>query len=153
MLEWDEGLQHFMTYWFSGLIEGLEEVDDEARETILRACGKACAHSYTVERFREAKRDSANLDGFLAQLAGKFPEARYEKIDLHTIRVNYDYCGCDLVKCGLVKSPLICECSAHSLQENFERSLGTPVAVAIESSLLRGGACCTFLVSLATEEL
>jgi hypothetical protein len=153
MPAWDEGLQHFMTYWFSGLMDGLEEVDDEARKTILRACGKACAHSYTVQRFQYAKRDSADLEDFLARLADKFPEARYERIAPHTIRVNYDRCECDLVKCGLVKSPLLCECSAYNLRENFERSLGTPVTVVIESSLLRGGTCCALLVSLAAEEM
>ena len=148
MSKWDEGLKRFMTYWFSGLLNGLGEVDQKARETILRECGKACAHSYTVQVFQDAKRHSADMDTFLAQLAVKFPEATYEKTDSHTIRVSYDRCECDLVKCGLVTSPIICECSAHSLKENFERSLGTPVAVAIESSILRGEPCCAFLVSL-----
>ena len=148
MSEWDEGLKRFMTYWFSGLLDGLEKVDQKARETILRECGKACAHSHTVQIFQDAKRHSADMDTFLAQLAVKFPEATYERADSHTIRVRYDHCECDLVKCGLVKSPIICECSAHNLCENFERSLGTSVAVAIESSILRGEPCCAFLVSL-----
>jgi len=151
MFEWDEGLKHFMTHWFSGLMRGLEEVDDGARETVLRACGKACAHSYTVQRFQEARRDSADLDGFLAQLADKFSGARYEKIAPHTIRVSYEQCTCDLVTHGLVTSPLLCECSVHSLRENFERSLETSVTVVIESSLLRGGNRCALLVSLEEE--
>ena len=71
-----------------------------------------------------------------------------ERIDSHTIRVRYDHCECDLVKCGLITSPIICECSAHNLVENFEQSLGTSVAVAIESSILRGEHCCAFVVSL-----
>jgi hypothetical protein len=143
-----EGLRHFMTYWFAGLVNGLEGVDNEARGTILRECGKACAHSYTVQVFQDARRHSADVDAFLARLGARFPEATYKKIDLCTIRVRYDRCECDLVKCGLVKSPLICECSAYNLKENFERALGTPVAVTIESSILRGGAWCGFLVSL-----
>jgi predicted ArsR family transcriptional regulator len=148
MPKWDEGLKQFMTYWFSGLLNGLEEVDQKTRETILRECGRACAHSYTVQVFQDAKRHSADMDTFLAHLAVKFPGATYERIDSHTIRVSYNNCECDLVKWGLVKSPIICECSAHNLEENFERSLGTPVAVAIESSILRGEPCCAFLVSL-----
>jgi predicted ArsR family transcriptional regulator len=148
MAEWDEGLKQFMTYWFSGLLNGLEQVDQKTRETILRECGKACAHSYTVQVFQDARRHSADMDTFLAHLAVKFPGATYERTDSHTIRVSYDRCECDLVKCGLVKSPIICECSAHNLEENFAQSLGTPVAVAIESSILRGEPCCAFLVSL-----
>jgi hypothetical protein len=147
-VQMEKGLKQFMTYWFSGLLNGLEKVDQKTRETILRECGKACAHSYTVQVFQDAKRHSADMDTFLAHLAVKFPEATYERTDSHTIRVSYDRCECDLVKCGLVKSPIICECSAHNLEENFERSLGTPVAVAIESSILRGEPCCAFLVSL-----
>jgi hypothetical protein len=27
MPEWDEETKHFMTYWFSGLLNGLESVD------------------------------------------------------------------------------------------------------------------------------
>jgi hypothetical protein len=144
----DEGLQHFMTYWFSGLMSGLEGVDERARKTILRECGKSCAHSYTAQVFQDARRHSADMDAFLAQLGVSFPEAAYERVGPHTIRVSYHRCECDLVTCGLAKSPLLCECSVHNLQENFERSLGTSVAVTIESSILRGGSHCVFLVSL-----
>ena len=147
MSKWDD-LKHFMTHWFAGLMDGLEGVDDEARKTILRECGKACARSYTAQVFQDARRHSASVDAFLARLGASFPEATYEKIDLRTIRVRYGRCECDLVKCGLVESPVICECSAYNLQENFERALGAPVAVTIESSILRGGGWCAFLVTL-----
>ena len=144
---WDEELERFMGYWFSGLMSGLEEVDAEARGTILRECGKACADSYTAEVFEQARQDSADLDGFLARLGRKFAEATYERIDSHAIRVSYGHCACDLVQCGLVDSPAICECSAYNLQENFARALGTPVAVTMRSSILQGAARCVFLVS------
>ncbi len=144
----DESLRHFMTYWFSGLMIGLEGVEERARETILRECGKACARSYTAQVFQDARQHSADMDAFLARLGVSFPEAAYERIGPHTIRVSYHRCECDLVTCGLVKSPLLCECSVHNLRENFERALGTPVAVTIESSILRGGSHCVFSVSL-----
>jgi predicted ArsR family transcriptional regulator len=146
--EWDEERERFFRYWFSGLVSGLGAVDGEARGTILRECGKACADSYTAELFQQARRDSADLDGFLARLSIKFPEATYESVDAHTLRVSYDRCACDLVQCGLVDSPVICECSAYNLQENFARALGKPVVVTMRSSILQGAARCVFLVSL-----
>jgi hypothetical protein len=120
MPEWEEESRHFLTYWVSGLMKGLESVDEPSRNAILRACGKACADSYTAEVFRDARRQSTDLEGFLAVLAAKFPEAAYEQLAPSTIRVRYTDCACDLVQWGLIKSSLICGCSAYNLQENFE---------------------------------
>jgi len=145
---WDQGFSHFLAHWFSGLMNGLESVAPSARQTILRECGKACAESYTARVFEEAWRHSADMESFLAKLAIRFPEATYEQLTPHTIKVRYATCECDLVKRGLVESPMICECSAYNLEENFEQSLGTSVAVTMESSILRGGTHCAFLVSL-----
>jgi hypothetical protein len=148
MPELDEEVKHFMTYWFSGLMNGLESVDESARKAILRECGRACAQSYTAEVFQDARKHSADMDAFLASLAARFPEATYEMLTPQTISVRYADCACDLVKYGLVKSPLICECSAHNLRENFGRALGIPVTVTLETSILRGTTHCAFLVSL-----
>jgi hypothetical protein len=148
MSEWDEGVRQFLLYWVSGLVNGLESVDESARRTILRACGKACAASYTAKVFADARERSADMGSFLAVLATKFPGAVYERLDSSTIRVRYTNCACDLVKCGLVKSPLLCECSAYNLQENLEHAWGTPVSVTLESSILGGASQCAFKVSL-----
>jgi len=142
MPEWDEGVRHFMTYWFSGLMNGLESVDEPARKAILRECGKACAESYTVKVFQDARERSIDMEAFLAILAAKFPEATYEQLTSGTIRVRYTRCACDLVK-----SSLICECSAYNLRENFERAWGVPVSVTLETSILQGAPQCVFLVS------
>jgi len=88
------------------------------------------------------------MGAFLVALAARFPEATYEQLNSGTIRVRYTRCACDLVKCGLVKSSLICECSAYNLQENFERAWGIPVSVTRETSILQGAPQCVFLVSL-----
>jgi hypothetical protein len=148
MPEWDEEVKRFMTHWFSGLMNGLESVDEPARTAILRECGKACARSYTAEVFQDARKRSADMEAFLSSLAVKFPEATYTQLTSRTIRVCYTQCACDLVIYGLVKSPLICECSAYNLQENFERALGISVTVMLETAILEGAPQCAFLVSL-----
>lgn len=152
MPEWDKEINYFLSYWFSGFVNGLESIDENAREAILQACGRACAQSYTVTVFQEAREQSADMAGFLAALAVKFPEASYEQLTPTTIRVRYAYCACDLVTCGLVESPLLCRCSVHNLRENFQSALGMPVTVTLESSILGGAAECVFLVSLAQTE-
>jgi predicted ArsR family transcriptional regulator len=144
----DEGLRHFLEHWVSGLMAGLEGVDERARAAILRECGKACARSFTAEVFREAKRGAGDLDSFLAALAQRFPGATYEMLGPGEIRVQYASCACDLVEQGLTASPLLCECSAHNLQENFEQALGVPVTVALKTTILQGSDRCRFLVSL-----
>jgi hypothetical protein len=147
MPEGDEGVRHFLTYWFSGLMNGLESVDEAAREAILRECGKACAKSYTADAFRDAWEQSADMEDFFAILAAKFPGAIYQPLASGSIQVRCSRCTCDLVTGGLVQSSLICGCSAYNLQENFERAWGIPVRVTLESSILEGGAQCEFLVS------
>ena len=149
MSEWDVGLQGFFTHWFSGLAEGLEGVDADSRTVILSACGKACAHSYTVQIYQETRQNSSGIDSFLEALAVRLPTAHYEKVGLNSIRVTYRECGCDLVRLGLVSSPLLCECSARNLQENIECSLGRVASVEIQSSILRGGEQCVLTVTMA----
>jgi hypothetical protein len=143
----DKELQHFLTHWFSGLINGLESVAAPARATILRACGQACAASYTAEVFQRAREQSADTEGFLARLAAEFPEATYTLLAPNTIRVCYTHCACDLVRRGWVQSPLLCGCSVYNLKENFERALGMPVEVTLERSILGGASRCVFLIS------
>ena len=146
--ESDEDPKQFMRFWFSGLISGLESVDESARETILRECGKACACSYSAGVFQEARKNNADMEAFLAALAEKFPGATYEPLSAETIRVRYSNCACDLVETGFVTSPLICGCSAYNLRENFERALERPATVTLERSILQGASSCEFLVSL-----
>jgi hypothetical protein len=148
MSEWDEGARHFLEYWFAGLMDGLESLDEPGREVVLCQCGKACAESYTAGVFQDAREQSTDMAGFLAILAARFPDASYQQLSPETIRVKIKQCGCDLVKEGLVKSPLICRCSVYNLRENFERAWGIPASVALESSILEGAPQCSFLVTL-----
>ena len=144
----DEEPTQFMRFWFSGLMSGLESVDESAREVILHECGKACARSYTAGVFQEAEKNSADMGAFLASLTARFPNSTYELLASGTIRVRYSKCACDLVETGLVSSPLICGCSAHNLRENFEQALDKPVTVTLERSILQGSSYCEFLVSI-----
>ena len=147
----DEGFKHFLTCWLAGLLKGLESADQKTRETILRECGKGCAHSYTAQLFQDTRRHSTDLETFLTNLAQRFPEATYERIGPREIQVTYSHCACDLVTLGFTQSPTLCQCSAYNLQANFEQALKTPVDVDIRSSILRHESHCMFVVSFRDE--
>lgn len=143
--------ENFLRYWFRGFINGMKQVDEKSQEAIFKACGGACAESYTEQVFREARQNSEDLNSFLAQLARRFPGASYESIDEHRIFVRYHKCGCDLVINGWVRSPMLCKCSASNLRQNFEGSLGRPVQVRLVSSILGGAEECSFEVVFCEE--
>ena len=137
--------ESFLSYWFDGLAKGLERLDAPSRTMLLRECGQACARSYTAQVFRESwERAGGDVARFLAELATCFPASIYTLVGDDTVEVRYDACACDLVQCGWVTSPVLCECSAHNLQANFEAALEKPVTVTLKASLLRGGEACLF---------
>lgn len=143
----NKDLHHFLAYWFSGLMNGLGELDDVSRKKVLRECGKACSQSYTMQIFRDAKENSSDIDSMLKNLAKRFPGSKYERDGSNIIKVTYRQCGCDLVRLGLVKSASWCQCSAFSLQENFQLVLGKSVSVAVQASILKGAKQCILIVS------
>ena len=141
--------ESFLSYWFEGLAKGLERLDAPSRTMLLRECGQACARSYTAQVFRESwERAGGDMVGFLAELATRFPASTYTLVGDDTVEVRYDACACDLVQCGWVTSPVLCECSAHNLQANFAAALGKPMTVTLKASLLRCGEACLFEVRL-----
>ncbi len=151
MDEIEKGVKEFLDYWFAGFSRGLGEVDDASRRKILHACGAACAESYTAGVFREVKRNSPDLDSFLANLSARGSGSNYERLDEDIIRATYHACGCDLVRLGLVKSPALCECSAANLAENLRQALEVPVSAAVETSILRGAKNCVLIARLHPE--
>lgn len=148
----DEDQKDFLSYWFSGFINGLEKVDQRAQTTILRECGKACARSYTQQIFQQTWEQSSGLEEFLENLALRFPGGRYQLTGEKTILVTYLDCACDLVKLGWVKDPILCNCSSSNLKQNLESALGVPVDVEIKSSILGGGTQCEFMVILGDRD-
>jgi hypothetical protein len=148
----EKGLKEFMEYWFAGFMRGMEALDQASQGNVLHECGKACAQSFTVPIFRALKQNSPDLDSFLQDLSQKIPGAKYERIGPNRIEATYNTCACDLVRLGLVQSPMLCECSAANLRENLEHSLGGSASVTIQSSILRGGTHCV-LVAVFEDEI
>ena len=146
-------MDRFLACWFSGFAKSLDKIDTTSRTEILRACGVACANSYTAEIFSDAKRRSQDLESFLANLSAAFSGAAYDMVGDHAIRVRFSDCDCDLVQADFVRFPHLCECSLFNLKESVERALGVPAAVSMAATILRGGTCCEFAVTWPEEPL
>ncbi len=141
------GPSTFLKHWFAGFARGLEELSGPERDRLLRACGRACADSYTRGVFLAARARGGDLPSFLELLEERFPCAHYALHGTNALEVTYAVCACDLVAAGLVRTPLLCGCSAHNLRENFEAALARPVAVELKASILAGAPACSFLVT------
>jgi len=81
MDEIEKGLKEFLDFWFAGFMRGIEALDEHSQRKVLHECGKACAQSYTVQIFREAKQNSVDMDAFLQNLSQRGSGSKYERID------------------------------------------------------------------------
>jgi hypothetical protein len=149
--EMEPEVKVFLKAWFAGLMGTMQDVDETAWHKIWKACGAACAHSYTVQIFKQVKQDSPDMDAFLRNLSERMTGGRYERTGPNSMRVTYQSCECDLVRLGLVRSPELCECSVANLRENLEASLEIPVGVDLHASILRGASECVFEVTWTEE--
>ncbi|MFX0016992.1 MAG: hypothetical protein ACFFBQ_19765 [Promethearchaeota archaeon] len=146
-LEWDTEFQHFLKEWFSGLIAGIEKLNDDIWPKVLELTGRACAHVHSNELFWETWEATRKLDEFLKKINEIYGEKVFEIIDDNTISVFYSKCTCPLVEHGLVDSPLLCNCSPSWLAENFESILQKPVTVTTKKTILQGAKSCNFIIS------
>ncbi len=150
-LVWDNEFKIFLKEWFSGLMEGIERLNGETWPKVLEMTGRACARVHSGELFRKTWEQSKSIDPFILQINENMGEEIYKKLDNNTVLVSYSECKCPLVKYGLVDSPLICECSPNWLMENFEATLGIPVTVTTEKTILRGAEICNFTISFESQ--
>ncbi|MFW9854808.1 MAG: hypothetical protein ACFFFG_07090 [Candidatus Thorarchaeota archaeon] len=140
--------KYFLKEWFSGLLEGIKELDDETWPRILELTGRACARVHAVELFRETWKNSKDLDEFLVNINAALGEKVFSRIDQNQISATYKSCSCPLVTLELVDSPILCNCSPSWLIENFESVLDTRIDVSTEGTILQGSDRCHFILTL-----
>ncbi|MHA2226288.1 MAG: hypothetical protein ACXAC8_13855 [Candidatus Hodarchaeales archaeon] len=145
--EWDSEFKNFLKQWFSGLLEGIEKVNDDTWPDVLKMTGRACARIHSVDSFKSKWEDSKNLDEFIAKINESRNGDSFEKIDNNTISVSYTQCYCPLAKYGLVNSPILCNCSPNWLIENFEAIFEKSVTVTTKNTILNGAKTCNFIVN------
>ena len=116
----------FLKYWFEGFERSIQGLDDEARESIFKECGKSCSDSYTRQIYIDEYQSSQNLEEYLFRLKARFPEISFTVIkDNEIVELTYNFCACGLVRDGYIKTPLLCECSRQSLLYNWGSVFGS----------------------------
>jgi len=145
----------FLSHWFKGFEAALERMDEESRKDLLAQCGRACSASHTRRIYVDEYRDAIDLPDFIARLKTRFPESDFcIAEDGNTVELTYRYCACDLVTNGYLKTPLLCECSRQSLQDNWEAALGSwNIQVELIHSILGGNACCRFRIHIPSHHI
>jgi len=140
----------FLQYWFEGFERSIQKIDGKSREDIFRECGKSCSDSYTRQVYVDEYKASHNIDEFLSNLKKRFPEIGFRVIkENEIIELTYNFCACELVKNGYIKTPLLCECSRQSLLNNWGSVFGQDkVSVQFNQSILAGDSCCKFTIVL-----
>ncbi|MHA2226289.1 MAG: hypothetical protein ACXAC8_13860 [Candidatus Hodarchaeales archaeon] len=146
-LKWDSEFKKFLKQWFSGLMEGMEQLNDETWPKILEMTGRACARVHAVELFQNTWENSENMDDFIIKINTALGAKIYERIDDKTLSASYSQCYCPLVKHGLIDSPILCNCSPNWLIENFETILEKPVTVTTNRTIIRGAKTCNFTIA------
>lgn len=146
--EWDKWIKSFLKMWFNGLMEGIEQLDEETRVKVLEMTGRACAKAHATVLFEQAWEESKqDLDMFIIKANEKMGAEIYSRKGENEIIALYEKCYCPLVSLGLTNSPTLCNCSPNWLKHNFETIFGKPVKVTTNDTVLRGSKKCQFVVS------
>ncbi len=133
--------------WIMALLANLDAgVDDETKARILEGCGRNCLPRALKAKARKLYEKAGDKDAFLEQLTALWPAVKREG---RALCVVYPKCYCGLLKgfSGTL-SPSFCLCSVGYVKELFEFATGRPVRVELQSSIVRGGGECRFLVGL-----
>ena len=122
-----------------------ENLDGAARDRILERLGRECSQDYSAffQKYR------GDLPGFLAKIKTAWVErTEYdERTGILRVIGKPNPCACPLVKIGRTPDEF-CNCTLGWQKEAFSTVVGKPVTAEIEETVLRGGARCSFRISI-----
>ncbi|NIP26674.1 MAG: hypothetical protein GWN55_06520 [Phycisphaerae bacterium] len=133
--------------WVKELLKGLDsQVDENAKKTIMAACGEKCPFTHlTDSRLMEIRNKSESEREFLANLCNEW-RLRNEKGQHFVV---FDQCYCPLVNEDLKgASKTLCYCTEGNLKHKFRLALGREVEVETQKTILRGHDECRFLIKV-----
>lgn len=152
----DERLSFLLKFaggMIDSLIDGIEQVDAEARKKIMQQCGESCAKEEffgpalaVAERIGEEEIDT---DKILERANEEILWCgKWEKKD-RVIFCTCSHCGCPLVENNVVElTRTLCYCSLGWIQSVFESLFKKPVRVDLESAIGFGDKECRFVVHM-----
>jgi predicted hydrocarbon binding protein len=115
----------------------------------MEACGRSCIAKSTIKTAKKLRKESKNLDEFLAKLNEKGIGGGHLKRRRKQIHARYDRCYCGWVSKTKEPIPLTyCFCSAGWYKELFETALGKTVNVTLLQSIINGAKSCRFIIDI-----
>lgn len=141
--------EEFLRTWITGVVAGLNEVDEETARKILKKSGEDCCKIFLkVHGYDLSGRD---LDS-LIELLDRSPSAGCWKEDDDTIIYEFksERCECTLVEKKMVKlSPILCSaCFTNWLAYMFSTVTKKKVKAELIESLATGASKCAFIIKL-----
>jgi predicted ArsR family transcriptional regulator len=134
--------------WITTLMEGLDKnLDKGTIAKILEQCGRQCQTQSSIKKARDLYQKSKNTDEFLDRLAKVNKHIHREGDKVYLI---YPKCYCSQVN-NIPKGRLsgtYCNCSRGWAKALFEGTIGKPVEVTMEKSIINGDDQCKFRIIL-----
>lgn len=145
----DESTQIYFNQWFKEFMLSISHLDDKTREEILKPCGIGCAKALMLNKFKEVKNKSKNLESFIKNINEVMGEGElFTYVNENLIRVVYPKCFCPLVDNNFVSSSNLCNCSKEWLHTNFSAALEKAVEIEQVVTVLSGGKECRFNINI-----
>jgi hypothetical protein len=144
----DDGTRAYLNKWMESFLESLKKAGGTTITDVLQFSGQMCAEAHVQNLFIELWKEHGELEPFASALNERMGQGHnlFRVIDKNTIEVTYPLCFCPLVNFGLIKVPILCNCSSFWLKSNFEVVLEKEVAVSRQGTVLAGSEKCSFIV-------
>ena len=140
--------------WWKNSIEGMEnELGKEKSISIMNACGEKCCGKGQRKTAKRLMNESKSVEEFLDKISKhgvKDGELEYKLIDKNTIIGKHNKCFCGQVKQSKENfvNDTYCQCSVEFNRRFFQAAFDKPVHVKLKQSILTGGDCCEFIISI-----
>lgn len=136
--------------WITCLYEGMGCLDEDAKSTVMKPSGRACAGELLLLCERQLRKKVTSVrelvEGWNMVRDKRGLKGKWE-FEGDTVSGVFNECGCPLVRSGLVKlHPVQCYCSQSMMETIFSTVSGRPVEVKIIRSIGRGDGVCEFVV-------
>lgn len=136
----------FIQKRFAKLIDILNSNLDEAQKNdLLGQLGRACSN----ENVALPVKYKGDVEGYLKEVNTKWVDKYTLDLEKKEIRIwdkPRESCFCPFVDSSLMTDDF-CNCSLGWQKQTYENILGHKVNVEINTSILRGGDCCSFIIT------
>lgn len=140
--------------WWKNTIENMEtELGKKKSITIMNSCGAKCCGKGQRKTAKRLMNESNSIEEFLDKISKyevKDGELEYKLVNSNTIIGKHNKCFCGQVKQlkEKFKNDTYCQCSVEFNRQFFQAAFDAPVEIELKQSILNGGECCEFIISI-----